>query len=328
MTALLVVRAMRTLHIALASFILLAGASKAAAQPYQGSRFDDVWAQVASDPYAQLPHETVSVSKMFTGWVNHMLADSKRTLADGRDLLPRFDKLLHPNGMCLKGVWRITEPTPYTGQFATGSQSLFIGRASTALTETRAGHYRAFGLAGKLFPTMDPTERVQTANFFTIEDLGGTLTDHFLDAGNTNDIIHITVRLSSVFNGVLALVVANAFMQADQTFDVTQTLIRQLYPISTIGLGSPASARTPTWMMITGAADVPRVDEVDFRDELRMSNYPGGLAFEIWLADRGTRLGEKAWKRAGRIDITATVASDSCDHRLHFRHPRHRPHQP
>ena len=317
----------RSVALALILTVAVATTSEAEAQPYDGSRFDDVWAQVASDRYAQLPHDTVSVTKMFTGWVNHLLDASKRTLADRRDLLPRFDKLLHPNGVCLKGVWRITESTPYSGYFAQGSEALFIGRASTALTETRAGHYRAFGLAGKLFPTMDPSERVPTANFFTIEDLGGTLTDHFLDAGNTNDIIHITVRPSSVFNGVLALVVANAFMRADRTFDVTQTLIRQLYPISTIGVSSPDDARTPTWMMITGAANVARVDAEDFRDELDIAGYPGGLSFEIWLADRGTRLGDKDWQLAGRIDISDTAASDSCDHRLHFSHPRHRKHQ-
>ncbi len=295
---------------------------------YEGSTFANVWAQVASDPYAQLPHTQVTVGSFFDGWHNKLTAAAKRTLAAQDDVLPHFNKLLHPNGACMRGVWRITADTPYTGYFAEGSQGLIIGRASAALTATLQGEYRSLGFAGKLFPTLDPNEQVRTANFFTIDDLGGTLTDNYLDTGMTNDIIHISIRPSSLFQGPLAAVVGQAFLSADKTFNVAQTLIRQLYPISTIGLANADDAVTPTWLMITGAADVQRVDRSDFRDELRIENYPGGLAFEIWAADVGTRLGWKDWKLIGRIDIDATAVSDSCDHRLHFAHPRYRHGQP
>jgi len=291
---------------------------------YEGSRFGDVWAQVASDPYSQLPQQTVTVGSFFSGWHNKLTRASKRTLARRDDLLPRFDKLLHPNGLCARGTWRITASTPYTGYFATGAEGLIIGRASAALSATLQGQYRSLGFAGKIFPTLDEDERVKTANFFTIDDLGGTLTDHYLDTGLTNDIIHISVRPSSVFDGPVGVVVAQSFMTADRTFNVAQTLIRQLYPVSTIGVDDADNAETPVWLMITGAADVPRVDRADFRDELDINNYPGGLAFEIWAAHIGTRLGWKDWKLIGRIDIDDTVASDSCDHRLHFSHPKHR----
>ena len=291
---------------------------------YQGSTFDEVWTEVASDPYTSLPHYTVTWASFYSGWFhNDLLEDSKRTLDSADDLMPAQKKLLHPNGICLQGTWSITEDNPYSGYFAPGSQALFIGRASTALSETEQGEYRAFGVAGKLFPTMDPTERVHTANFVTIEDLGGTDTDHFLDAGNTNDIINITIRPSLVFKGLLAFTVAQAFMTADQTIDVTQTLIRQLYPISTLGVTDHDTLATPRWLMITGAADTERFDAVDFRDELRMENYPNGLAFEIHVANEGTRLGPKNWQLIGRIDVTGTAVSASCDQRLHFAHPRY-----
>lgn len=42
---------------------------------------------------------------------------------------------------------------------------------------------RSFGFAGKLFPTLDPNEllKVHTANFFLIDDLGGTTANHYTD---------------------------------------------------------------------------------------------------------------------------------------------------
>src|SRR5207244_730684 len=105
---------------------------------------------------------------------------------------------------------------------------------------------------------------------------------------------------------------------ADQTLDVTQTLVRQLYPIAELGEADPSRAVSPRWMLITGAADVARVDAKDFRDELRLANYPAGLRFDIRTADVGTRIGPKAWQTIGTIEITSDALSDSCDHRLHF----------
>jgi hypothetical protein len=302
--------------------LLLALASRpAAADPYAGSSFNDVWRQVASDPYGTLPHDAVTLSSFFDWFENKILAASRRTLSDRSDLLPWFRKLVHPNGICLAGTWNISAPTPYTGYFRQGSRALFIARASTALTATRRGEYRAFGFAGKLFPTTDPDAAVPTANFFTIEDLGGTLRPHFLDAENTNDIIRISLTPETFLNTPVGVAVANAFATADRTFDITQTLIRQLYPIAEAGEPDPAQARAPRWLKITGADDVARVDASDFRDELRLANYPGGLRFDIWVADEGTRLGDKAWQRIGVIVFTEDALSESCDHRLHFSHP-------
>jgi hypothetical protein len=291
------------------------------ADDYQGSSFAEVWQQVASDPYATLPQEEVRVDRFFGNWfVDHLLIAAKRTLSSRADLLPYFDKLVHPNGICLAGEWEITEPTPYTGYFAMGSRALFIARASTALTPTKRGQWRSFGFAGKLFPTLDAWTPVPTANFVTIENLGGTLREHFLDAENTNDIILINPTPEAAWNGPVGLVAARDFAIADGTLDVTRPLIRQLYPISEAGGVPPAQAKTPKWMMITGAEDVPRASLVDFRDELRLENYPGGLRFDILVSSLGTRIGPKIWDRIGTIHVYETVASESCDHRLHFAH--------
>jgi hypothetical protein len=70
--------------------LLVAPAAVAAADDsYDGSRFDEVWTQVASDPYAALPHYTVRWSSFFSGWFhNDLLDDSRRTLDSAADLKP------------------------------------------------------------------------------------------------------------------------------------------------------------------------------------------------------------------------------------------------
>ena len=311
--------------VALAAFLFSLGLlapRTASAQAYSGSSFDQVWDQVASDPYADLPHAKVTLASFYGFLVDHLLAASRRTLADHRDLLPYFQKLLHPNGICFAGEWVITEANPYSGYFRPGSHALIVARASTALSETERGQYRAFGFAGKLFPTLDPSRVVKTANFFTIENLGGTLRDYFLDAQNTNDIINIAPTPVVAANAGVAAAVAADFNLADPQLDPTLVAFRQLYPIAELGEPDASTVRSPTWMMITGADDVPRVLADDFRDELRVANYPGGLRFDILVADQGTRLGPKAWTRIGYIQLDEDALTASCDHRLHFSHPK------
>jgi hypothetical protein len=286
--------------------------------PYQGSSFASVWQQVASDPYLTLPEEKVTVDSFYSAMANHLLLASKRTLSDRSDLLPWFRKLIHPNGICLAGTWTITEDTPYTGYFRKGSKGLIILRASTGMSEIHRDEYRTFGIAGKLFPTLDPGQVVETANFTLTEDLGGRRRDHFLDSLSTNDILKIAPTGANHVGKLIAL--AHEFTKAENTLSVPQTLFRQVYSVGEAGEADPSQARSPKWLLITGAPDVTRVDADDFRDELRLARYPGGLRFQIATADEGTRLGSKAWRPIGTIDITADAVSDSCDHRLHFPH--------
>lgn len=304
---------------------LLGMISTTANADYQGSSVDDIWEQVRSDPYHTLPQRRVTLWSFFSGFKDRLLESSKRTLSDERDILPTFRKLLHPNGICLRGSWNITEPNQYTGVFADGSSMPIIARASTALTNTKAGQNRAFGIAGKIFPVSDgdTTEIVKTANFFTIEDLGGNYKKHFLDAENSNDIIKISPTLTVFMNSLVGLVAGKDFTLADKSTPLT-SLIRELYPLSEATLEDPSQAITPTWLKITGAQNVPRVDALDFRDELNVENYPEGLFFDILVANEGIRLGEKQWQKIGYIQFDESVVSESCDTRLHFTHPKSR----
>jgi hypothetical protein len=302
---------------------LVSSLSAVPALAYEGSRFDDVWNQVQSDPYTSMPHQNVTVWSFFGFFKNHLLDSARRTLNDRSDVLPQFNKLVHPNGVCLAGTWNITESGPYTGYFRKGAQGLFIGRASTALSRTTRGDHRAFGFAGKIFPTLEGQEQVPTANFFVIENLGGTMTPRYLDAQQQNDLINVAINSSTAASAPIAVAASQAFQAADQALDPTQPLERQLYNIAELGEADPSKARAPRWIMITGSQDTDRVERDEFRDEVRLANYPRGLKFDIYVSDSGNRWA-KQWTRLGHIQVTDDALTNSCDHRLHFSHPKFR----
>src|SRR6516162_4901948 len=169
---------------------------------YRGSRFAEVRDALFANPYQKvwggpeeppLPVYGVTLLSVLRGVLPSGLpyffrqaveraVDSRADLRWGADN-KGFRRLLHPNGICLTGLWEINEETRYSGYFAKDSRALVIGRYSTCCTETRRGHERSLSLVGKLFPTTDPnhSELLSTANFFTQQDIGGDRTDYIND---------------------------------------------------------------------------------------------------------------------------------------------------
>ena len=279
--------------------------------------FQDVWNQVTSDPLDTLPQDKVSFFKLFSWGKDIILEDSQRTLNNHADILKPFDKLAHPNGICLKGVWEIHTENRYSGYFKRGSKALIIARASLAMSNTRRGELRAFGLAGKIFPTMNPLKLNQenTANFFLIDDLGGTKAEHYTDVNLTNEP-SVTTTSAVMKNLLYALKVARAFGKADEN-----PKIRQLYEISYLGEKNKTNVITPKWMKVE-AQKGQTVDAEDFRDELRIEKGKK-LIFNIFVASKSTD-GKKDWLEIGMMTFDTSVVSSSCDHRLHFHHPKWR----
>jgi len=292
--------------------LFLVLSSNVIAADYTGSRFNDVWLQVRSDPYEKLPMTKVSYGSLLKGRIQKA---AKRTISSREDLLSHFDKLAHPNGVCFKGVWNISEENPYGGYFKQESEGLILVRASVAMSETKKGSYRAFGFAGKLFSTLDDEEIVETANFFTINDLGGTKDEHFTDVTLSN-APPTTFNWSIVGSFFYAMKLLSAFKAADSDPNV-----RQVYEISELGEEDPSTVRTPRWMAIR-AQEKQTVDQADFRDELSLDNRDENLIFDILVADREDSDASKNWKAIGTIELDESVASESCDHRLHFHHPK------
>ncbi len=276
--------------------------------------FQNVWNEVAKDPYTTLPQTKVSYFKLSSQGKNIILEDSKRTLQSRADIIAPFEKLAHPNGVCLKGVWEIYHDSPYSGYFKKGSKALIIARASSAMSNTRSGEIRAFGLAGKIFPTMDVDEisKQETANFFLIDDLGGTDAVHFTDVVLTNAPTVSTT--SEVLKHLLyGLKVVKAFETADK-----HPKVRQVYEISYLGEKKSTDIITPKWMKVQ-ARQGQTVDAEDFRDELSLVDGKK-LIFDIAVASEEIE-GKKVWKNIGLITFDASMASGTCDRQLHFHHP-------
>ena len=282
------------------------------------NQFQAVWNQITSDPVKKLPQDKVSYRKLFSKGKDIITGNSRRTLDSHANILPPFNKLAHPNGVCLKGVWSINKQNKYGGFFKKDSRGLIIVRASSAMSNTRRGEIRSFGFAGKLFPTMNPVanNKENTANFFLIDDLGGTRAEHYTDVSLSNE--PSISKNSEVFKNLLYVAkIASAFSKADKN-----PKIRQVYEISHLGESTkkPVSIITPKWMKVE-AKSGQTVNALDFRDELKIKNTK--LVFNISVASNKIK-GRKDWDNIGTISLDTSVVSNSCDHRLHFHHPKWR----
>jgi hypothetical protein len=277
--------------------------------PATKSAFQTVWDAVTADKYTTLPQDTISFFKL-----KKIHDDAKRTLDNRADLLPSFNKLAHPNGVCLKGIWQIDHKNPYSGYFKQHSKALIIARASSAMSATKQGEIRAFGFAGKLFPTLDTTKisPENTANFFLIDDLGGTSVKHYTDTSMTNEP-KVSVTSQVLASLPYTIKVARAFAKADKNPG-----IRQLYEISLLSETNSSTVITPKWMKLH-AQQVQRTHADDFRQELSITQGKK-IIFDISVASKEQK-GKKDWQKIGTITIDDSVVSASCDHRLHFHHP-------
>jgi hypothetical protein len=182
------------------------------------------------------------------------------------------------------------------------------------MSNTLRGEIRSFGFAGKLFPTMNPAlnNKENTANFFLIDDLGGTRAEHYTDVALSNE--PSISKNSEVFKNLLYVAkIASAFSKADKN-----PKIRQVYEISQ--LGESNTVITPQWMKVE-AQSGQTINALDFRDELSINNKK--LIFNISVASNKAN-GKKNWENIGTISLDTSVVSTSCDHRLHFHHPKWR----
>jgi hypothetical protein len=266
---------------------------------YEGSTFTEVKDVAFSGRYDTLPlHRGLGLRTML-----QFFNGSARNLADRRDIRPYFDKLIHSNGICYTGVWRIDQPSPYTGYFATGAEGLILARLSVAGPRPTQGHKRAFGIAGKVFPTMDPHLQVKPGNFVTVNILSGTKDRHITDAEVTNMPEIGPDPAANVVNRVI-------FRLMD-----SRPGYRRLHPISTLGVPYGGKVVTPDLMLLKVAEGTPRVDAKDFRDELRLSNYP---AHRLVYTINVKAFAEPEWTRLGVIEFDDDAISEGGDKRLHF----------
>ncbi len=270
---------------------------------YDGSTFNEVKAVAWSGQYSELPVLRGLTPGRFVEFFNH----GARNLIDRRDILPHFDKLIHTNGICFTGTWRIDTATPYSGYFAQGSEGLLLVRGSVAGPSLNAGDRRAFGYGGKIWPTLDPDAKHKPANWVTVSKLSGSRRQHILDYMPTNKPqVGRDPGANLVNRGIFRLL-------------DTRPGWRQVHPISTLGITRDQRVVTPDLLMVRVAPGTPRADKGDFRDELRLENYPGNkLVYTINVKN----FDEPEWKRIGEMEFTDYAISEGGDKRLHFWIPR------
>jgi hypothetical protein len=319
---------------------------------YRGSRFSEVRAALFANPYqrvwgaageAPIPIYGVSLASALRGalpagspyFFRQAVAravDSRADLRWGADR-KGFRRIIHPNGVCLTGLWEIFEQTSYSGYFRRDSRALVVGRYSTCCKETRRGHERSLSLVGKLFPTADPShsEPLHTANFITQEDIGGDRTDYINDAELLN-----APNTTSWRRGLgvpVLLVEAILFGKTDK--EPTQ---RQLYQVAELSKPEGEPTRAPAFMRLLVDSAQPRIlgEALDFRDEIMAQIFDRGdpipkrtLTFHIEVTDEGSTKGPNFfqrrtfanWQRIGRLVFDNAVVSYNGDFVIHFTHP-------
>lgn len=274
--------------------------------PYDGTTFREVKDAAWSGPYASLPCHKGLSPRTFMQFLN----DSARNMHDRRDIRPKYDKLIHSHGVCFAGRWKIDADSPYTGYFRRGSEGLLIARASVAGPITVQGFPRSFGIAGKVFPTLDPDEWVWPGNFVTVSHLSGSKARCITD-------IEMSNAPSVGFDPIANFINRAIFRLMD-----TRPGYRQLFPISTLGVKPGEPVVTPDLLLLKVDERMPKIDAKDFRDEIRLSHYPDHtLIYGIHVKN----FEDDQWVRLGSLEFTEDVISEGSDKRLHFWIPRDLP---
>jgi hypothetical protein len=305
------------------------------ANPYQ-----KVWGAQGNAPLERFPSSFAPLVKGLLpgGMAWQFLGAARRVLASDSDLRwgpdgKGYDRLLHPNGVCMTGLWEVTEETPYSGYFRKGSRGLIIARYSTCCTETRRGNTRSLAMIGRIYPTTDPNhpEPLPTACFITQEDIGGEDTPNINDAKLRNAP---NTTVSRRGGGMPILLLSGVvFKKAG-----THPTIRQVYQIAELGKPPAEPTRAPEFMQLTVAPGQPVIPgaDLDFRDEVMAHIYDPGdpapkrkLVFDIETSDTGYTHGPafrerreiSNWKKIGTMTFDAAVVSFNGDHVFHVNHP-------
>jgi hypothetical protein len=338
---------------------------------YMGSSFLDVrqslfknmYYDVWGGPYEPpLPESKVTFLSVFWGFLPYLGTDvfknaAIRTVESYADLRPGkdemgFQRLVHPNGICLSGTWKINADSGYSGYFKKDSEARIIARISVGSSDTQRNKVnKSFSMVGKIFPTMDKNKTVVPANFITQSNLGATPAQSVLDVKMRN-----TPDIQAFGRGIevaILLRTSQALMGGDRVPEE-----RQVYSIAELGKPEDEKLKAPRFMQIRASEENFRsIDYHDFRDEIMGQLYEPGVrynyaqherrdssgrvidaefrdnkgtefVFDIDVSDDGNATGSMAnrvwkirdWKTIGQIRFNDAVISRNADRVIHFHH--------
>jgi hypothetical protein len=310
---------------------------------YNGSSFSEVWSKVDQEHYQTLPHFKLVSSETLKSLASVLM---NAALDNKNDFRQRRVKLIHPNGICLVGTWEVNQDNNYSGYFAKNSKALVVARASATQDYIYSDDYRAFGLAVKLFPTLDPNEKVFTSNLFSVDNIPGIKNMHFTETLMTNQIpdlgFNVAVLLRLVSKMPFLINFSSLSQKADTGPEDRNPLLRRTVEVARAGITREYSAvsqsknlpsykessmrsevKEPKWIGFQAETMTETDTRSDFRDEIsEVVQKNGELKYKILTADEKDRDGAQIWQQLGTITFTQAVASKPCDMDLHFRHPR------
>lgn len=326
---------------------------------YQGSRFREVKAAVFANPYQKvwgapgeppLPYYETTNKSVYSGLLPggeppQFTQAAIRAVDSGADLRwgedgKGFRRFVRPNGVCVTGVWEIAEENPYSGYFRKGQKGLVIARISAGVTKTLRGTRRSYGMALKLYPTVDENhpDLLRTANVFLADDLGGATGTH---------VSAVTLANAPQVTGWNRGTELPILLREGVVFEKIDRMgtIRQVYPIAELGKapGGPTEptepTRAPEFLRLQVSPGHPVIDEEDVRNEVLAHLFDKGdpapkrtLTFEIAVSDTGKKSGNAllprgqrrtitGWQTIGKVTFNDGVASYNGDFVIHFRHP-------
>ena len=239
---------------------------------YGGSRFSDVVDALFANPYQRvwggegqppLPVGKVTFRSVFGGILPLAAADlfrkaSERTLDSGADLRwgadrKGFRRLVHPNGVCLIGQWRIVEETAIFGLFQQGEHGARRSPGTRRAAPRRGADARGrsrWSASSSRRPTPSHALPLRTANFITQEDIGGADTEFINDAElrNAPDTTASRRGAGAALLAVVGLMFNRVDTAADHPSAVSDRRARQTGGNADAGAGVHAAARrlTPT----------------------------------------------------------------------------------
>jgi len=180
-------------------------------------------------------------------------------------------------------------------------------------------------MAIKLLP--NDLEDKASLNIFVLDSISGVITKNILDLELDN-----APRLGSLpplTKITTALRMRRDLENADKSNgatkpDVTYRPVNHLAKYKT----NPDKVISPRWFKLK-ALTTQRVDQDDFRNELRVEHYlDQKISYQIDVAgnhnDKKAKKTNAQWQTVGTIDLSESITSSSCDLNLHFQHPRYK----